>query len=334
MIHINMLHEAGSLLGASVRSDSLLSKRKNQTALAALLLVLICISGSIGYFMMVGVPESAAPYVPESLASALNFKMPAPPPVAVASKPAGSAPVVANVVANGSANPNVATPSNNAVEEVVQTMRPDMFYMKERKEYRQLLPSEKIVFQKAVLAAAFATFRAITPNTFGFTDLSFKIPDYYYARGLATDAAQEKAFLDSLKRRSIEFTNVPPPEGKKTLEFSAYGRLNVPEAAAGEKLALLNPDQVVQEVTELNALATKAQIHFSGLDNPQVTDHGLYRRIMYRAQTKSDFPTLQLFADAFRASKLRVGVLQVNMRPAADEGSVTVFDFVVYTTPK
>jgi len=127
---------------------------------------------------------------------------------------------------------------------------------------------------------------------------------------------------------------VPPPEGKKTLEFSAYGRLNVPEAAAGEKLALLNPDQVVQEVTELNALATKAQIHFSGLDNPQVTDHGLYRRIMYRAQTKSDFPTLQLFADAFRASKLRVGVLQVNMRPAADEGSVTVFDFVVYTTPK
>ena len=331
MIRINILQEAGSLLGSGARSESLSAKQKSQAALAALLVILIVIAGGFGIFMVLGVPDAVAPYIPTSVASALNLKMPAPPIPVLASKVVGS-PHSNTTVASGSAN--VVNPSNNAVEEVVQTMRPDMFYMKDRKEYRQLLPSEKIAHQKAVLVVAFTTFRAITPATFGFTDLVIKVPDYYYVRGLASDEAQEKTFLDSLKHRSSSFTNEPPPEGKKSLEFTAYGRLNVPDASAGEKLALLSPDQVSAEMTEMNAMAAKLQVHFTGLENPQVSDHGIYRRVVYHALTKADFASLQQFAEAFRSSNLRIGVLQVSMRPSSDEGSVTVFDFVVYTTPK
>ncbi len=326
MIQINILQEAGSGFGVA-RSESHGHAKPHKSAIAALLGIILVICLGYAYMMFAGVPAAVAPYLPETVIASLGLVP------ETASIPENSAPGVAQAPA-ATAVAQPVNSSENAVEEVVKTVRPDMFYNKERKEYRQLLPAEKILHQKMVMAAAFATFRAITPVAFGFTDLSFKIPDYFYCRGLSSDNKNLRSFLDSLRRHSIEFTEGPPPEGTKTLEFAAYGRLNIPEKVVGERLALLTPAQVVQEMQTLDQLAQNNGIRFSGLENPHVTDHGLYRRVLYRAQTKADFPSMQQFADALRASPLRVGVLQVSMRPSADEGSVTVFDFVVYTSPK
>lgn len=326
MIQINILQEVGAGFGHVTRSDSSRSKG-SRNVLAGVLGLLLMVCLAYAYLLFAGVPAALAPYVPAPVVASLGLVPSTPAPLAGVPESTPSA-------LNTAALQQPVVPSHNSVEEVVKTIRPDMFYMKERKEYRQLLPAEKILHQKMVMAAAFATFRAITPNAFGFTDLSFKIPDYFYARGLSPDSKTLRAFLDSLRRHSIEFNEVPPPEGTKTLEFTAYGRLNIPEKVEGERLALLTPAQVVQEISALNDLASKSQIRFTGLDNPRVSDHGLYRRVLYRAQTKADFPAMHQFADALRASALRVGVLQVSIRPSSDEGSVTVFDFVVYTTPK
>lgn len=326
MIQINILQEAGSGYGVHSRSDASSHHAKKPLLIGLLSVVLVLCLG-YAYLMFAGVPGALAPYLPEPVVASLGLVPPTTAPLATPAEPGTPAPTVV-----ATAKPVV--PAGNSVEDVVKTVRPDMFYAKERKEYRQLLPAEKILHQKMVMAAAFATFRAITPAAFGFTDLSFKIPDYFYARGLSPDTKTLRSFLDSLRRHSIEFNEVPPPEGSKTLEFTAYGRLNIPEKVVGERLALLTPSQVVQEMTSLDQLARNFQINFTGLDNPKVSEHGLYRRVLYRAQTKADFPAMHQFADALRASSLRVGVLQVSIRPSTNEGSVTVFDFVVYTSPK
>lgn len=325
MIQINVLSEAGSIFGQSSRSEDTGSKKSKQTGLAVLLAFVLFVALFYAYCLFAGIPSVVAPYMPQGVVASLGL-------VPAESSPIASQPQVAEVPADAATKP--VTPTGNAVEEVVSTMRPDLFYMKERKEYRELLPAEKILHQKAFMAAAFATFRTITPPIFGFTDLSFKIPDFYYSRGLASDGKSMRGYLDSLRKHSVEFTEVPQPEGQKTLEFTAYGRLSLPEATPGERLMLLTASQVVQEMTDLNNLAVSHQIKFTGLDNPKVTNHGLYRRVLYRAQTKADFPAMQQFTEALQASNLRVGILQVSMRPSLGEGTATVFDFVVYTAPQ
>jgi len=326
MIQINVMQEGGTFMSGG-RAESTSRKSSKQAGLAVVLVVLIAVVGSLGYFLYAGVPVAVSPYVPEIVLTSLNLTVEPSAQTAVQTQTA--------LVTPGATQPDVkpVNPSDDAVEEVVKTMRPDVFYNKERKEYRQLLPSEKILHQKMMMAAAFATFRSVTPATFGFTDLVFKIPDYYYTRGMGSDDKSLKAFQDSLRNRSVEFTLVPPPDGKKTLEFTAYGRLRLPENANGEKLAMLSPAQVVSEMTALSDLAASHQVHLTGLDNPKVAGNNLYRRVLYHAQTKADFPALQAFVDAFRASNIRVGVLQASIRPSVSEGLVTAFDFVVYTTP-
>jgi hypothetical protein len=330
MIQINLLHDAPVFLGALPRVEEVKRHRSPAKALLGVFLgLLLILGGGVGYVLFAGLPASVAPFVPPTVVALLGLSLP--------ETSTGTAPGV--VPESGSAvavTPDVkpAVPGNDAVEEVVKTMRPDLFYMKERKEYRELLPSEKILHQKQIIAQAFSLFRSITPSTFGYSDLVFKNPDYFYVRGVASDAKSRSVFLDSLRTHSNEFTVLPQPDGNRSLEFTSYGRLQITGGPSGERLALLTPSQVVAEVTSLNELAQKNQVRLKGLDNPQVTSHGLYRRILYHAQTSADFPSLQQFTEAFRTSNLRIGILQVSIRPASDEGPAATFDFIVYTTPQ
>jgi|GEM_PF-3529357 len=333
MIQINILQDVGGTFGGASRNTTH-ERKKSSTGsrplLTAFLSLFVVVGLALCYLLFAGVPAPVAPFIPEVVSSTLGLSLP--PSIAT---PTETPTTVADVsVTNTSLVKQPASPSYNSVEEIVQTVRPDMFYKRERKEYRQMLPAEKIVHQKIVMAAAFSLFRAITPQNFGFTDLVFKIPDYFYARGLASDDPTMKVFLDSLKHRSTEFKLIPTGNSKKPLEFSAYGRLNIPETAAGDNLALMTPAEVVQELTKLQDLAQLGGVKFLGLDNPELKDYGLYRRVVYHAQTKADFPSLQQFVNSLRSANLRVGILQVSMRPALDETPVSVFDFVVYTTPK
>ncbi|HSQ41314.1 MAG TPA: hypothetical protein VLM37_03430 [Fibrobacteraceae bacterium] len=327
MIQVNMLQEAGTFLSHQMRPEGAGRKPSGKrTVLTAFLLVVLLLTVGFAYILYSGVPKELLPYVPEPVLAWLDLEAPVLSSSLAPLKPASSGPAVA-------ATQQPAVPGNNSVEDVVKTMRPDMFYARERKEYRQLLPSERILFQKMAVSVALTTFRTIVPSALGFSDLVFKIPDYYFVRGLASDSASIKTFLDSLQKRSAEFVQKPLSGEQKTLEFTAYGRLQLPAGVSGEKLAMLPASQITKELKGLLDLAQAQKVRFSGLNSPQITDKGFYRRVVYHAQTHADFPSLQQFAEAFRASHLRIGVLQMSVRPGLDEEPVTVFDFVLYTNP-
>lgn len=334
MIQINILQEAPVSFGAIPRTETAYrsSRSSSRIFMAAFLVVVLAIGGGIGFLMLAGVPSALAPFVPETLVTALGLEVPAPEAMSVAGSP--------DQPGNGNQNQAAtntmvqpAVPQSDAVEEIVKTVRPDLFYIKERKEYRELLPSERIQHQKKAIAHALTLFRSITPPTFGFTDLVFKNPDYFYVRGVASDNKSRQNFVDSLRTNSSDFVVAPQADSKRALEFIAYGRLHLESQGTTEKLALLTPSQVSTEVTALSELALKYQVRLRGLDKPKITNHGLYRRVQYSSQTFADFPSLQQFAVALRESNLRIGVLQFSIRPASDDGPAAVFDFVVYTAP-
>lgn len=330
MIQVNMLQDAGGLMGAVSQArpaaQSTTSRSSSKALRTLSLVAILLILGFVGSLLWLGVPKSIAPYIPQEVVAALGLQLQESSNAVVV--PEASAELVATAETKGT---NI---SNDAVEEVVKTVRPDVFYERERKEYRQLLPAEKILYQRTAIAQAFTIFRAITPQGFGFTDLVFKMPDLYYARGLASDDAGQKSFLDSLKRRSTEFAMVQPPEGQKTHEFTAYGRLAVSKPAQADVLNLMTATEASKELAALSALASKNGVKLQGLENPRVESSSLYRRAIFEAQTRADFPALQSFAEDLRKSNLRVGILQVVIRPSVAEGLITQFDFVMYTSPK
>ncbi len=331
MIQVNLLQDAGGLIGAVSQARSSASNSASKSSIRIVrtlsLVAILLIVVFVGSLLWLGVPNAIAPYIPQEVVVALGLQLPES-STTVANPAEESTETIASAEGKG------ANSSNDAVEEVVKTVRPDVFYERERKEYRQLLPAEKILYQRTAIAQAFTIFRAITPQGFGFTDLVFKMPDMYYARGLASDDIGQKSFLDSLKRRSTEFAMVQPPEGQKTREFTAYGRLAVSKPAQADVLALMSASEASRELAALSSLASKNGVKLQGLENPRVESSSLYRRAIFEAQTRADFPALQSFAEDLRKSNLRVGILQVVIRPSVAEGLISQFDFVMYTSPK
>lgn len=325
MIRVNLMEmPAGLVVRKSQKSSMSLLPM-----LAGLFLALLIGAGA--WYFYVGIPAHVLAVLPKSVQEFLpgvsSVQLPDPAPTIAEG---------AVVPVDGAkARPSLVRPrmvSDAAVEEIVRTLRPDLEV--ERKApttYRELLPAERILQQKALLREGFARFRKTTASV-GFTDLAFRIPDLFYARGLIADPKVLQSFTDSLKANVAVFNSKPVPESGSGGVFTYYGRLRLPPPQVGEKLALLSAAEVMQEIEQIREMARAFQVRLTGLDKPVISDQGLYRRYLVHGQSRADFPTIARFAEAFASSSLRVGILQVGMRPTADEGLQTTFDFVLYSS--
>lgn len=321
MIRVNLLREVG---GFGIGHHSKKSRMQPQmVALVSILVLLLSLGGTLGFFMIAGVPSSVKSYLPENL---LTFLAPSP---VISMETTSSLETSPTETDMESASPEVLR--ERAVEEIVRTVRPDLFVPKVRREYRKLLPMERVHYQKQMVAQLFEMFLSITPKTFGFSDLAYKIPDYYYARGMGADVQSKQVFLDTLHHRSLEFKTDEVTEAKPSREFTVWGRLKGPEMNPSEKLKLVPTAKVAGEIEDLAKLGSRHHVKFRGLRNPRVSDYGLYRRFLYRATTNADFIALEAFTQVLKNSPLRVGILQVSMIPNSQEGMQTSFDFVIYS---
>ena len=294
------------------------------TGLVAILLVL---SLGLAYLKFVGVPAPLQGKLPPALLAFLDIEEPIQPPDAA---PLPEAPEAPELVAQGERPARPAVPANGAVEEIVSTMRPELFIKPVRTEYRELLPTEKVRYQKMAFAQMLANFYALTPEGLGYLDLAYKAPDYFYVRGLAGNPKIQESFLVKLKQNSRDFK---VSSGKGTPEFTAYGTLLLGAAPSGEALQLIPAAQLNKEILALRDLSLDARVKLVGLDKPQTTSYGLYQRSVLRATTHADYPSLLRLADKLKESPLRVGVLQFTSRPTLEGGMSSVVEFVLYSAP-
>lgn len=308
-----------------------------------LYLVFFLIAGSVAWLLFVGVPAPLQGVIPAQALSVLGIENtvpdsvgdPAPVVPSVDSAPVAKVPVPPaeppQVVAQSAPLARPAVPSNGAVEDIVHTLRPELFIKPTRTEYRELLPIEKVLFQKHAFYHMLGTVYAITPEGVGYLDLAYKAPDYYYVRGMATDPKVQENYLGKLKSASKSFKVVPATTGTPSPEFTAYGTIDfaAPSGKVAENM-VANVD-LDKTVLGLRDIALGAQVKLTGLDNPLVTSFGTYQRTVLRTSTRADFPSLLRFAEALRNSTLRVGVLQFSSRPTLEGGMSSTVEFVIYS---
>jgi len=308
-----------------------------------LYLVFFLVAGSVAWLLFVGVPAPLQGVIPAQALSVLGIEnsapdvasVPAPVVPSVDSAPVANVPVPPaeppQVVAQSAPLARPAVPSNGAVEDIVHTLRPELFIKPTRTEYRELLPIEKVLFQKHAFYHMLGTVYAITPEGVGYLDLAYKAPDYYYVRGMATDPKVQENYLGKLKSASKSFKVVPATTGTPSPEFTAYGTIDfaAPSGKVAENM-VANVD-LDKTVLGLRDIALGAQVKLTGLDNPLVTSFGTYQRTVLRTSTRADFPSLLRFAEALRNSTLRVGVLQFSSRPTLEGGMSSTVEFVIYS---
>ena len=321
MIQLNLFKEPGPLVPKI--SAPKIKRNSNLRGIRMLLGLALLLAASFLYFSIYGVPVMVANYMPNVMLK--HFVVQTPPKQDVKT--------VQDVKEVTSVEVTTIKPAvvrDGAVEEIVKTVRPDLFYDIERKEYRQLLPMERIKLQKIMVDKFFHTFRSISPASFGFSNLVYKAPDYYFVRGVGTDSKSVENYLDSLKRNSKSLKTTPVNE-KSLYEFTAYGNL-LQVKTQNEKLTVVPLNQVNNEIALLNTLSQEQKVQFK-FEAPKSANQGLYQRVLVRAQSKSDFPSLHKFVESLLVSQSKAGVLQVVISPSTSV-KFSKIDFVIYTEPQ
>jgi len=321
---------------ASTQSAPRAPRRRHPLALAAYILF-FALAGALSWLLLMGVPQPLRGVIPPQVLAALGVESSTevvPVQTVETEEPPSSEPAEPpQVVAQDEPAPRPAVPVNGAVEEIVKTLRPELFVTPARAVYHELLPTEKILYQQQAFQQLLATLYSITPEKLGYLDLAFKAPDCYYLRGLSTDSLARADFLARLKSSSREFKLVPASAGAPANEFTAYGTMLMSQAPRQASLQLVAKESLNREVLALRDLALSASVRFNGLENPVTDSYGAYRRTLLRTTTRADYPSLLRFAETLRGSALRVGVLQFTSRPTADGGMSSAVDFVIYSAP-
>lgn len=324
---------------APVVSSSRPSSRRNP-AVTLVFAILFVAASVIAYLLVMGVPAPLQGVIPENALALLGLgddshevpalpgtqDAPPPPPAASAVPP--------QVVAQGPAPVRPVVPVNGAVEEIVKTLRPELFDKAKApvaNPYQALPPSDKMLFQKQAFFHVLGTLYAITPESVGFLDIAYKAPDYYFVRAAAADPRSQKEFLDRLKGASRAFKQIPA--SSTTDEITVYGTLMIPAAQGHEQVPLTPEAEVAKELLALRDIATRFGVRFAGLEKPIATPFGAYKRQLFRTTTQADYPSLLRFAEALKNSHSRIGVLQFTSRPTQHGGMSSGVDFVIYTAP-
>ena len=332
MIHVNLMDVAVSAQKpknakpvkpakpAKVKSTP--SHRPSSSLLVFLLLVVM--AGGTAWFYLEGGGE-------QWVQTLLQKTRPQPTPEQAIPQPVAPPPPP-QVIAQGPSTAPPAIPVNGAVEEIVRTVRPELFIKPTRTEYRELLPTEKIRYQKRAFSQFLSTLYSMTPESVGFLDLAYKAPDYYFVRGMSLDSKAQAEFIQRIQKASREFKQVSSDSTLPSPEFTVYGTFPS-TAISGESFPLVPANELDKEIFALRDLAIAASVKLAGLEKPLSSTYGAYKRILLRTNTQADFPALLKFADSLHKSSLRVGILQFASRPTLSSGMSSSLEFIIYTTP-
>ncbi|MDR2580231.1 MAG: hypothetical protein LBC85_04475 [Fibromonadaceae bacterium] len=227
-------------------------------------------------------------------------------------------------------------PINSSVEEVVKTVRPEIFFRnKIASEYNEQPISNRTAYQKQAFHVMLSTFYNATPDGIGYLDLAYQAPNFFFARAIALDSRTRTTYMDNLKSRVVDLAMTDSVTGRDgNVEFTVFGGVQRPNFEELKPVSLVQPSKINSEIIALRNLAALNQVRLTGLEKPVEEKIGSYRRIVLNTSTDADYPALLNFAYALQKSDIAFGVQRFLSRPAGPEKMQSALEFVLYASAK
>jgi len=244
---------------------------------------------------------------------------------------------VAKLTAHGTRAEDPAVPANGSVEEVVRTMRPDIYFKdKQVTSYKEQALSNRIPYQKQAFHIMLSTFYKATPDGIGYLDLAYQAPNFYFVRVVAQDSRTRTSYLDQLRAKVMPDLIVRDSATIRdgSIEFSVFGSTAQPNLSELKPTRLVQYSRVKSEVMALRTLAVANQVRLMGWEKPIEEELETYRRVILRTTTEADYPSLLNFAEALQKSDVAFGVQQFFSKPVGPEKMLSTLEFVLYAAIK
>jgi hypothetical protein len=229
-----------------------------------------------------------------------------------------------------------SVPVNGSVEEIVKTMRPDIYFKnRDTLTYKEQALNSRSPYQKQAFHIMLSTFYKATPDGVGFLDLAYQAPNFYFVRAIAQDSRTKNAFMDQLRSKVVDLRASDEATTKDgSVEFSVHGNFQPPKALEFREIPLVDPSRIKSEIFTLRTLATANQVRLNGLEKPLEDNLGVYKRVVLRTTTEADYPSLLNFADALQKSDIAFGIQKFASRPTGPEKMQSALEFVLYASVK
>jgi hypothetical protein len=236
----------------------------------------------------------------------------------------------------GTKSNDPSIPMNGSVEEIVKTMRPDIYFKnKDTLTYKEQALNNRAPYQKQAFHIMLSTFYKATPDGVGFLDLAYQAPNFYFVRAVAQDSRTKNAFMDQLRSKVLDFKETPETTVKDgSVEFSIHGSFQQPKSLEFRNIPLVEPSRIKSEIFTLRTLASANQVRLNGLEKPIEDNLGVYKRVVLRTTTEADYPSLLNFADALQRSDIAFGIQKFTSKPAGPEKMQSALEFVLYAVAK
>jgi len=307
-------------------------KRKSSLSVSLLYMLFIFLIASVVYLEIFGVPGFLRGTMPPEIMDFLGLSEET---TATQVLREAGAP---QLTAHGTRADDITIPINGSVEEVVKTMRPDIYFKnKVLADYKEQALSNRIPYQKQAFHIMLGTFYKATPDGdgIGYLDLAYQAPNFYFARVVAVDARTRNFYKEQLRAKVVNFIEADSVTTKDgTIEFSIYGNFQQPDIKELQQGQLVSPSKINSELMALRALAIANQVRLSGLEKYIEDEFQTHRRIIVKTTTEADYPSLLNFAEALQKSDIAFGVQQFVSRPMGAERMLSTLEFVLYAAVK
>ncbi|GBU24184.1 hypothetical protein R83H12_00812 [Fibrobacteria bacterium R8-3-H12] len=308
------------------------AKKKSSGCASLLFMLFLLLIASIVYLEIFGIPGFLRGVIPQEVVDFLGLSEET---TATQVLRKAGAP---QLTAHGTRADDPTIPLDGSVEEIVKTMRPDVYFKnKVLVDYKEQALSNRIPYQKQAFHIMLGTFYKATPDGdgIGYLDLAYQAPNFYFARVVAVDSRTRNFYREQLRAKVVDFIETDSVTTKDgTIEFSVYGNFQQPNIAELKQGQLVRPSKIVSELMALRTLAIANQVRLSGLEKFTEDEFQTHRRVTVRTTTEADYPSLLNFAEALRKSDIAFGVQQFVSRPIGSEKMQSTLEFVLYASVK
>jgi len=297
------------------------------------LLILLLLVGAI-YYKHFGIPKYLLERMPKNIAVLLGLAEEEPVPVLQVPREIP----LPKLVARGFKVEEPVVPSNASVEDIIRTLRPDVYFKDKGKivfkpklnpwpKELQLALDSRVCLKHA-FHIMLNTFHEATPSGMGYLDLVYQAPNYYFARIITVDANIRTLFINNLKSKGADLKVIDSVTYRNgNIEFTLQGSIKLPRE---QQLKLVPISKVNSEILALRSLATINNVRLAGLENPIEEDFGLYRIVVLKTVTEADYHSLLDFAEALQESDISLGVQKFVSSPLGSDKMQSALEFVMY----
>jgi len=315
-----------------VKSKTKSSEKKSSFFGSLLFMLFLMLIASIVYLEILGIPSFLRGVIPPEIVDFLGLSEET---AATQVLRQAGAP---QLTARGTRLDDPSIPLDGSVEEIVRTMRPDIYFKnKTLINYKEQALINRIPYQKQAFHIMLGTFYKATPDGdgIGYLDLAYQAPNFYFARVVAVDARTRNFYRDQLRAKVVDFIEADSTTTKDgSIEFSVYGNFNQPSFTELKSGQLVRPSKINSELMALRTLAINNQVRLAGLEKFTEDEFQTHRRIVVKATTEADYPSLLNFAEALQKSDIAFGVQQFVSRPIGPEKMQSTLEFVLYASVK